>query len=189
MYLLVGLGNPGVRYARTRHNAGFLVIEALAREAGVRFVSHPARALVARAVLEEKEVVLAKPQTYMNASGTAVAALLDAEGIPPERLLVVLDDMDLPFGTLRFRRRGSAGGHRGLASIIETLGTADFPRLRVGIGRPPAGEEAAEYVLRPLAEEEWEAFTAVTRRAAEGIRVFLREGLEAAMNRFNAAPG
>ncbi|MCL6614927.1 MAG: aminoacyl-tRNA hydrolase [Firmicutes bacterium] len=186
MYLLVGLGNPGVRYAHTRHNAGFLIVDELARGLGGRFTSHPARALVARVALEGEEALLVKPQTYMNASGTAVAPLVHAYGVPFGRLLVILDDLDLPLGTLRFRRKGSAGGHRGLASIIASLGTEDFPRLRVGVGRPRG--EAAEYVLSPFTDEERGVFSATVERAVEGVHVFVREGLEAAMNRFNGPP-
>ncbi len=184
MFLLVGLGNPGARYAQTRHNAGFLVVEELARGAGRRFVQSECQARVARVRLEDREVLLAKPQTYMNASGEAVACLVRRNRISLDNLLVIADDLDLPLGIIRLRRRGGSGGHHGLDSIIAALGTEEFARLRVGVGRP-AGD-AVEHVLGRFRAAERELFRAALERAAEAARVSLRDGLAAAMNRFNA---
>ncbi len=187
MFLLVGLGNPGTRYAQTRHNAGFLVVEALAGEAGRRFTQSDCQARVARVRLEGREILLAKPQTYMNASGEAVGCLLRQNRLDLQDLLVIADDLDLPLGTIRLKRNGGSGGHHGLDSIIAALGTKEFARLRVGVGRP-AGD-AVEHVLGRFATGEREIFQAALGRAAEAARVTVREGFAAAMNQFNRAPG
>jgi PTH1 family peptidyl-tRNA hydrolase len=143
MKLLVGLGNPGREYANTRHNIGFLCLDELARRHGAAFDKVHLRALIATVSLGAERVVLARPQTFMNLSGEAVGALLSWYKLPASDLIVVTDDMDLPFGRLRLRLKGSAGGHNGLKSIIESLGTLEFPRLRVGIGRPPGRQPPA----------------------------------------------
>ncbi|MGE5529992.1 MAG: aminoacyl-tRNA hydrolase [Patescibacteria group bacterium] len=186
-FLLVGLGNPGERYSQTRHNAGFLVLDALARRAGVRFSRRAADARSATVRLEGRHVVLAKPQTYMNASGTAVAGLVRRHAIPLERLLIVSDDMDLPLGALRLRRGGGSGGHHGLDSIIAALGTKDFARLRLGVGRPAGG--AVDHVLGRFSPDERERFQQAVARATEAVLLFLRDGLEAAMNTYNRTAG
>lgn len=183
--LVVGLGNPGTRYARNRHNVGFQVVERLAARMGARFARHPGRALVARGTLADVAVVLAKPQTFMNLSGISVAALLHWYHLNAyQDLLVVYDDLDLPPGTIRLRPRGGAGGHKGMGSIIEQLGTQDFCRLRVGIGRPAFGEPH-RYVLQDFTPEEWEIVEAALERAADAVECFVQEGIVAAMNRFN----
>lgn len=191
MKLVVGLGNPGPAYACSRHNIGFRVAEAWARRAGVglqsqrfagRFGSGRAGALDA-AVLE--------PHTWMNRSGDSVAAALrELEGIEPDRdLVVVYDDLDLPLGRLRVRPSGGPGGHRGVASIIECLGTRDFPRLRFGIGRPPAGCDVVDHVLQPFSSDDERSLAARIPLAVGALEVVLAEGVEAAMNRFNREDG
>ncbi len=188
-YMVVGLGNPGREYAATRHNAGFMVVDALARALGVTFSRTRQQALLAEAQAGPHRVLLVKPQTYMNLSGQAVGPLVRYYRLPLERLLVVYDDLDLPFGTLRLRPRGGHGGHKGMRSIIEALGgRQDFPRLRIGIGRPPGRMDAADYVLQPFRREEAEAWPWIADRAVEGIRLWLTQGPDAAMNRVNAAP-
>ncbi len=187
-YLVVGLGNPGRAYAATRHNAGFMVVDALARRLGASFGRSRHQALLADARYGPRRVLLAKPQTYMNLSGRAVGPLVRYYRLPLDHLLVVYDDLDLPFGTVRLRPGGGHGGHKGMKSVIEALGgRRDFPRLRIGIGRPPGRLDAAEYVLRPFTAEEREQWPWVLDRAVEGVLVWLDQGLDAAMNQVNAA--
>jgi len=188
MRLVVGLGNPGERYRRTRHNVGFMVADVLFARAGCRKWREEADAAVAEAQLAGEAVLLVKPQTFMNRSGVAVERLLLREGGAPQDVLTVLDDVALDLGTLRIRERGSHGGHNGLRSLIEVLGSEEIPRARVGIrkGEPP--EDLAEYVLSPFSEEEVLAVQDLVGRAADAVECVLREGLAAAMNRFNGAP-
>ena len=184
--LIVGLGNPGREYALHRHNVGFRVLDALARDQGLTFVRNKeARARVAEGRIAGREVILAKPQTFMNLSGKAVARLSRLYGIPPQRLLVVYDDLDLPLGRLRLRPQGGSGGHKGMRSIIDLLGSQSFPRLRVGIGRPPGGMEAADYVLQPFDPKEQPLVEAVVERVVAAVLSWLEEGIEAAMERYN----
>ncbi|MDK2784404.1 MAG: peptidyl-tRNA hydrolase, family [Bacillota bacterium] len=186
MKLVVGLGNPGREYEETRHNAGFLVVDYLAREEGLTFGSSDFRADLARGRVAGQEVLLAKPQTYMNLSGLAVGPLVRWYKLDPTAdLLVVSDDLDLPLGRLRLRARGSHGGHRGLLSIINELGTTDFARLRLGIGRPGEHETAKDKVLGTFTEEEGRILDEVILAAVGAIRTWLAEGTEAAMNRYN----
>ncbi len=184
-YLIVGLGNPGRAYAHTRHNVGFMVVSRLAERLGVSFSRLQHKALVAQARHEGQRLILAKPQTFMNLSGQAVAPLMRFYKIPPDRLLVAYDDLDLPPLTLRLRPKGGHGGHKGMRDIIERLGTQDFPRLRVGIGRPPGRMAAADYVLQDFAPAEQEMLPPLLDRAAEGILIWISQGLPAAMNFIN----
>ncbi|GIW70982.1 MAG: peptidyl-tRNA hydrolase [Planctomycetota bacterium] len=186
--LVVGLGNPGRRYARTRHNVGFRVLERLAERWGVALARRRFEGLYAVAATPQGQVVLLAPQTYMNESGRAVAAYARYYKVEPAQTLVVSDDIALPFGTLRLRAAGSAGGQKGLASVIAALGTEAFPRLRIGIGAPPPPMEAADYVLAPFAEEEERLLPEVIERAADCVQCWLAEGIDRAMSRFNAAP-
>jgi PTH1 family peptidyl-tRNA hydrolase len=187
--LVVGLGNPGPQYARNRHNVGFQVVERLAARAGGSFSKHPGRTLVARVAFCGAQVILAKPQTFMNLSGASVAALVHWYHLDPlKQLLVIYDDLDLPQGKVRMRTRGSAGGHKGLISIIEQLRTQDFARLRVGIGRPEYGEPH-RYVLENFRDEEWDLMKAAQERTADAVECFLRSGIVAAMNQFNPLDG
>lgn len=168
-FLVVGLGNPGVRYQKTRHNLGFYIVEYLADSAPFRKKN---QAWVVEKEIVAKKVLLAKPRTFINLSGTAVLGLLTAFQIPPERLLVVCDDLALNFGQLRLRREGSAGGHNGLQSIIDAIGPR-FARLRVGIGKPASAAEWTDYVLSPFTSEETEQLPKIARAAAELIEKYL----------------
>lgn len=186
MKLVVGLGNPGARYAATRHNVGFRVVEAFAAARRIRL--RPADDLVAGSgALDGEELWVAEPRGYMNRSGSGVRALLAQTNGEPDALLIVYDDLDLPLGQLRFKRRGGHGGHNGVRSIIEALGTDAFLRLKVGIGRPPDGLDPVEYVLEPFLPEEEAAVASAVERARDAISVALSEGVNAAMNRFHAS--
>lgn len=186
-WLVVGLGNPGPEYARTRHNVGFRVIDRLgeAFQIVVGRVRH--QALIGTGTIGDVPVVLVKPQTYMNLSGESVRLLMRQFGVRPERVLILTDDMELPAGRLRLRARGSAGGHNGLKSLIQCLETDEFPRIKIGVGRPGEGVSTIDHVLGEFGPEEAEAVEASLGRAAEAVEVVLAEGLEAAMNRFNRA--
>ena len=186
MKLVFGLGNPGKEYERTRHNVGFQILDVLARRYGVSFSSHKYKALAAGVRIGDERVLLVKPITFMNLSGEAVAPIVHFYKVPLTEILVVYDDLDLPLGVLRLRPKGGAGGHKGLKSIIQHLGSNEFPRLRVGIGRPPGRMDAADFVLRPFTKEEEEIMALVREEAADAIELWVREGLERAMNRVNS---
>jgi len=183
--LIIGLGNPGSEYAGNRHNVGFQCLDHLAQAHGLRFTRRESRAYVAEGEIAGRRVLLAKPRTYMNLSGKAVKALLSRYGLTPHDLLVIHDDLDLPLGRIRLRPQGGSGGHRGMRSIIEHLGTQDFPRLRVGIGRPPGSMDPADYVLSDFTPPEQEVMAEVYPQVREAIECLLREGIEVAMTRFN----
>lgn len=189
MRLILGLGNPGEPYRDTRHNVGFRVVDELARRWEAAVDRLECNALAGRFGAGEGEVLLAKPQTYMNRSGYAARCFAELHGIDPSSVLVVYDELNLPLGKLRLRRAGSPAGHRGLESVIENLRTAEVPRLRLGVApgeeRPP-GEDLADFVLSPFEAGEREEAEAMVRRAADACEVWLREGIEAAMNRFNS---
>ncbi len=184
-WLVAGLGNPGQEYALSRHNIGFAVLDRVAAGAGTLF--HPGRFQVEVAWMEAPggRAVLLKPQTYMNLSGQAVGAWIAALGLPLDRLLVVHDDLDLSLGRLRVAQGAGSGGHKGVASIQEALGSRGFLRIRMGIGRPPEGEEAAGRVLAAFQPAEVPVVLAMVERAAAAVRTLLDEGLTAAMNRYN----
>ncbi|MGB9754646.1 MAG: aminoacyl-tRNA hydrolase [Roseiflexus castenholzii] len=189
MWLIVGLGNPGETYARTRHNIGFRVVTELAQRHHLRFTHKRAKAEIAEGAIAGQRVALALPQTYMNLSGQAVVGLRQWYKIDPAtELLVVYDDVDLPFGVLRLRERGSAGTHNGMRSIVALLGSQVFPRLRIGIDRPPVAWNLADYVLARFTPEQEAQLPEVTRRAADALELVLREGIVVAMNRINAPP-
>lgn len=184
--LIVGLGNPGEEYARTRHNIGFQAANELARRYGLRFDDKLARSRVAAGQIAGQRVAIAKPFTYMNDSGHAVVGLKNWYKLDPTaELLVIYDEMDLPFGTLRLRKRGSAGTHNGMRSIVRLLGTEEFPRLRVGISSGPPGRDAARYVLSRFSQEEEAALQGIHDRIADTVETILREGFLAAMNKVN----
>lgn len=184
-WIILGLGNPGAQYAHTRHNVGFEVVDLLASRHRLRFHQRRDHAYYVVGKVAETPVVLAKPMTYMNRSGEAARALLQRYTLPSERMIVVVDDVALPLGRLRIRPSGSDGGHNGLSSIIQCLGTENFPRVRVGIGAPPPGQ-MVEYVLSRFLPEEQVVIEEAVYRAAEAIEAILTEGLTAAMNRFNS---
>ena len=186
-YLIIGLGNPGREYKDNRHNIGFMLIDRLAVRIDARGIKLQSKAIVTSGFYEERKLILAKPQTYMNLSGQSVQGLLHFYKIPSENLMVAHDDLDLPLGTIRIRPGGGAGGQRGMASTIERLGTKDFPRLRLGIGRPPGKMDAADYVLQNFSRAEMLIVSETLDRAADAVLTFVTEGLNAAMNRFNGS--
>ena len=185
MFLIVGLGNPGRQYAGSRHNLGFQVIEALSRRLQAGKPTQKHKALFASAEYQAKQVILAQPITYMNRSGLAVIELMQNYPINPSDMLIIYDDLDLPPGVIRLRKKGGSAGHRGIQSIIEVLGTADFPRLRIGIGKPSPFMEGADYVLQSIDQPELDLITEALERAEEAVLLFISEGLEAAMNVYN----
>ncbi|HRV95329.1 MAG TPA: aminoacyl-tRNA hydrolase [Anaerolineae bacterium] len=188
-WLIVGLGNPGQKYIDTRHNAGWHLLDTIVRDyPQFRFDEKRSKGLIARAELSGVRIALLKPQTYMNLSGEAVAPIARFYKIPPERILVAFDDLDLPLASLRLRLKGGAGGHNGMSNIIQHLGTKDFPRLRLGIGRPAGQMPPKAYVLLPFKADEWEAMRVTYERSVDAIKVIITEGMEIAMTRFNTNP-
>jgi PTH1 family peptidyl-tRNA hydrolase len=184
-FLFVGLGNPGRQYKGNRHNVGFMLADRLAKELGVTFTRMESRALVTKTNYLGERLILAKPQTYMNISGQAVASLVRFYKIPLKHLLIAYDDVDLPLGTIRLRPMGGSGGQKGMKSTIERLGTQEFPRIRLGIDRPPGSMEATAYVLQDFSKDEFEIVHHTIDRALDAVLVFITEGLEAAMNKYN----
>ncbi len=187
-YLIVGLGNPGPEYDQTRHNVGFRCVDALVQAHGFAFdQKKKSKARTAGGTIAGKRVLIAKPQTYMNLSGTSVQGLAAFYQIPPKNIIVILDDLDLPLGTLRIRSRGGSAGHKGLTDIIQRLGTQDFPRIRFGIGRPSGRLDPAAYVLRRFDQDELPIINPAVDRAVKAVEVWLTEGIDIAMNRYNGS--
>lgn len=184
-YLIVGLGNPGRNFKNNRHNVGFLLLNILADMLTVGFTRMQFNTLVTKAKYNETTLILAKPQTYMNLSGNSTASLIRFYKIPEPNLLVAYDDADLPLGSIRLRPEGGSGGHKGMESVIEKLGTKNFPRIRIGIDRPPGRMETSDYVLQDFSEDEKEVIVPTLSRASEAILLFAAEGITTAMNRFN----
>jgi PTH1 family peptidyl-tRNA hydrolase len=185
MRLIVGLGNPGIEYAWTPHNLGFLVVDALAKDAGIRVTRPEAKSLVGLGQIAGHEVVLAKPQTMMNLSGLAVRELVSRAGCEPSDVIVICDDVALPWGMLRVRERGTAGGHNGLKSVIGAIGTTEFVRVRLGVKPEEMRGDLKEYVLRQIRRDEEDLVAEEIEQGAGAIKVILAEGTQAAMNRFN----
>jgi peptidyl-tRNA hydrolase, PTH1 family len=184
--IIAGLGNPGERYAWTRHNVGFMVVDLLAREAGSAGWRRESRALVCRVPLEGHETVLVRPLTYMNLSGPAVAEAAERRRAGAGDLVVLLDDLNLPFGRIRIRNLGSGGGHHGLESVIRALGTDEFMRVRLGVGEEDMPEDRADFVLSEFPGARREALDEMIRRAGEAVRAILRDGAAKAMSVYNA---
>jgi PTH1 family peptidyl-tRNA hydrolase len=189
MLLIVGLGNPGAKYARTRHNIGWLVLDELIRRHGIDLSRKAHEAMTGTGLIGEQKVLLAKPQTFMNLSGKSVSALSRYNRIEPQGLLVVCDDLNLPMGKLRLRKEGSDGGQNGLKSVSQMLGSQGYPRLRFGIGEPEREERVqrgtADYVLSPFTAEEWPSVEEAIARAANCVETWVKSGIEPAMNEFN----
>lgn len=183
-YLIAGLGNPGRQYRGNRHNIGFMAVDALAATHGIRSSTVQQKAIVGNGRICDRSVILAKPQTYMNRSGDAVGPLANYYRILPERVLVVYDEIDLPFGTIRLREKGGSGGHNGMKSIINHLGQA-FPRLRLGIGRPPGKMPVHAYVLQDFKGDELPILRDVLDEAVRAMETFLADGIQLAMSRHN----
>lgn len=184
-YLLIGLGNPGREYTNTRHNFGFMLIDRLAVRLDARGMKVQSKAIVMDARHAGRKLILAKPQTYMNLSGQSVQGLAHFYKIPFTNLMILSDDLDLPFGTIRIRASGGPGGQRGLSSILEKLGTKDVPRLRLGIDRPPGRMDPSDYVLQNFSRENLREISEILDRAADAVLEFVTSGLNAAMNKFN----
>lgn len=184
MKLIAGLGNPGGQYAETRHNAGFLLLDCLAEELKLDF-RPKFQGLVAETMMGGEKVYLLKPQTFMNLSGRSIRELAQFYKIAPEDIMVVYDDMDLPIGRLRLRSSGSPGGHNGIKSTIAELGTENFWRLKVGIGRPPAGWDSARYVLASFAKEELPVLEEILDKGMKAVTLWAKEGGDKAMNLYN----
>jgi PTH1 family peptidyl-tRNA hydrolase len=186
MWLIAGLGNPGPKYQWTRHNCGFMVVDELARRAGREVRTPECQALTTRATIGDTEVLLVKPQTFMNLSGAAVAALKSRHGIEAAAsILVVSDDLALPFGKIRLRPQGSAGGQKGLKSVIEKLGTPDFPRVRLGIAPDHPIADAVDFVLTEFPKKDREALAEMVARAADAVEAVLTTGIVNAMSKYN----
>ena len=187
--LIVGLGNPGLAYRHNRHNIGFMVADVLAQKLEIPLKRVKFKAQIGNGKVEGIPVIIAKPLTYMNNSGEAVAPLVHYFKVPLERLLVIHDDMDLPLGILRMRPSGGSAGHNGMLSIFDKLGTNAIPRLRVGIGRPPGRMDPADYVLQDFPRSEEELLKMVIAQACEAVLAFITTGLEKAMNTYNGEVG
>jgi PTH1 family peptidyl-tRNA hydrolase len=186
MKIIIGLGNPESRFERTRHNVGFEVVERLGRRwAPGQTWRYDFHSLLLELRHAQEPILLVKPQTYMNRSGLAVAELVQYYQLPLHHLLVICDDLNLPLGQLRLRAQGTHGGHKGLLDIQQRLGTTQYPRLRIGIGSPPAGWDAADFVLGRFRPEERAVIEPALERAADAVVVWLEQGIEAAMNRYN----
>jgi PTH1 family peptidyl-tRNA hydrolase len=185
MKMIVGLGNPGIAYRRTRHNLGFMVVQKLAEQRGMRFRRAPHRSSQAQGRIGKEQVVLVRPMTFMNVSGLAVGGALRDHRASLEELLVVCDDVNLDLGRMRLRRSGTAGGHNGLKSLIEHLQSEAFPRLRLGVGPRPEGVDMMSYVLSPFRRGEWPRVHEVIARAVQAIETWVYHGIDEAMNRFN----
>ena len=194
MKLIIGLGNPGIEYQFTPHNAGFLAVDRIAEECGVMLTNRRGKALTARAKLAGQDVLLAKPETFMNLSGLSVAALIEEFEISPEDIVVLYDELALPLGTIRIRERGSANGHNGVKSISGVLGTEEWLRIRIGVGKPALadGREikagGRDYLLSPMRKQELAVLDEVLDRVRDAVEVVLTQGAGTAMNRFNRRP-
>lgn len=185
VFLIAGLGNPGKQYTETRHNIGFMVLDMLAKHLGAEFRRMQSQAMVTQTQYQDHKLILAKPRTFMNNSGQAVGALARFYKVPFENMLVIYDDADLDFEVLRIRPEGSSSGQKGMASIIQSLGTDQIPRLRIGIGRPPGRMETPAYVLLPFSKEEKTVLPFILERAVDAVLEFIRNDIHMAMNKYN----
>ena len=185
MVLIIGLGNPGAKYAGTRHNIGFSAVTALADACGIELKTKECRGITGTGVIDGVKVKLVQPQTFMNLSGECVRALMDFYKVPADDILVICDEVSLPTGKLRIRAKGSAGGHNGMKNIIAQIGTSDFARLRIGVGEKPEGWDLADHVLAHFPKEEEEAVRDALKKTVAAVRCFLSDGIAETMNRFN----
>ena len=187
-YLVIGLGNPGREYSRTRHNIGFMLVDRLAVRLNARGMKVQSKAIVITAQYEDQKLILAKPQSFMNLSGQSVQGLVHFYKLPLDHVLIAHDDLDLPFCTIRMRPGGGAGGQKGIKSTIDQLGTPEFARLRLGIDRPPGRMDAAAYVLQEFSQKELMTVSETLDRAADAALAWMSEGLNTAMNKYNGVP-
>ena len=185
-FLLIGLGNPGREYKDTRHNVGFMLIDRIAVRLNARGMKVQSKAIITTAAFEDRKLILAKPQTFMNLSGQSVQGIVHFYKVPFTNMMILSDDLDIPFGTIRIRASGGPGGQRGLSSILEKLGTKEIPRLRLGIGRPPGRMDPSDYVLQSFSRDELASLSEILDQAAEAVLAFVTHGLNRAMNEFNS---
>ncbi len=186
-FLIIGLGNPGREYELTRHNIGFLTIDRLAERWDVNVNKYKSKALIGEYRNAHEKVVLVKPQTFMNLSGNAVRSVYQFYKLPIEQLLVIFDDLDLPFGSIRIRKSGGSSGQKGMKSIIEQLGTEEFPRIRVGIGRPPGKMNSVDFILNKFKSSENKELSIILDTCADAVECFIENGIDATMNRYNGS--
>lgn len=185
MFLIVGLGNPEPEYDKTRHNMGFHTINKLAEEYHLEIKKNKFQGLYETTIIDEKKIILLKPQTYMNLSGECVKAFVDFYKIPEDKIIIIYDDMDIEPGNIKIRKKGSSGGHNGIKSIIQNLGTEEFPRVRIGIGKPQYKDKAIDYVIGSIPEEETQKLQEGVKKAKAAIMEILKNGIDTAMNKFN----
>lgn len=185
MYLIVGLGNPENEYAHTRHNMGFDTINEVAEKNNINITKSKFKGLYETGIIQGKKVILLKPQTYMNLSGNSVKEVVDFYKIEKEKILVIYDDMDIEPGKIKIRKKGSAGGHNGMKSIIQMIGTEEFPRIRVGIGRPIRKDDEINYVIGAIPEEDLKRLDEGIEKAQKAVEEILRNGVDSAMNKYN----
>ena len=186
MYIIAGLGNPGKQYENTRHNAGFMALDALADQLGVSLSEKKHKALCGKGMIGGEKALFMKPQTFMNLSGESIRAAADFYKVEPEHIMVIYDDISLEPGQLRIRKKGSAGGHNGIKSIISCLGTQEFPRIKVGVGAKPDRMDLADYVLGHFSQIEGRIMEDAAKEAGQAAQAIILDGIEAAMNRYNA---
>ncbi len=185
-YLVVGLGNPGLTYEKTRHNAGFMAIDRLSEDLGVSFNKNKFNALICDAKIGDNRVLLAKPQTYMNNSGASVSEIVSFYKIPSDKIIVIFDDISLDIGNIRLRRKGSAGGHNGIKDIIELLGTQDIMRIKIGVDKKPdADYDLKDFVLSKIPKEKWETFENALLNTVSAVKVIINKGIDCAMNKYS----
>ena len=185
MYLIVGLGNPEEEYSKTRHNMGFNIINKISQQYNIEVKQNKFQALYGSGMIEKEKVILLKPQTYMNLSGNSVKEVVDFYKIEKEKILVIYDDMDIEPGKIKIRKKGSAGGHNGMKSIIQMIGTEEFPRIRVGIGRPIHKDDEINYVIGAIPEEDLKRLDEGIEKAQKAVEEILRNGVDSAMNKYN----
>ena len=185
MYLIVGLGNPEKEYANTRHNMGFDTINEIAEKNNIEINKNKFKGLYEKTNIQNKNVILLKPQTYMNSSGESVKEIVNFYGIETQNIIIIYDDMDIEKGTIKIRKKGGPGSHNGMKSIVQELGTTDFPRIRVGIGKPEFKNDMINYVIGKIHKEEQDILKQGTKKAAEAVEEILKNGLDSAMNKFN----
>lgn len=185
MYLIVGLGNPENEYAHTRHNMGFDTINQIAKNNNIQITKNKFKGLCESTIIQNQKVILLKPQTYMNLSGNSVKEVVDFYKIEKEKILVIYDDMDIEPGKIKIRKKGSAGGHNGMKSIIQMIGTEEFPRIRVGIGRPIRKDDEINYVIGAIPEEDLKRLDEGIEKAQKAVEEILRNGVDSAMNKYN----
>lgn len=185
-YLIAGLGNPGMQYENTRHNAGFMAVDALIGDLGIQLKKHKFEAEFSDAQIGKSRVIIAKPQTFMNNSGSAISAISKFYKIPFNRIIVLFDDISLPVGNIRIRRKGSAGGHNGIKDIIELMGTEDIMRIKIGVGeRPNSDYDLKDWVLGKMPKEDMEPFSSACKNAAEAVKEIINRGIDSAMNKYS----